>query len=181
MSHMMRKPVYAICEQQRCRSACAAAQSGQRLCCPVPLVSIPETSSLNLASVAAQAGVSLPWSQTLKTGFLVMRLKYCFHLAKLRLVNHYFQRRYRRLDRFQEDMFKVFERARRLTRTDSQVTADLKIDLEITCMSTDMTSLCSEVVNQTVLHIKMLLTNPWHECTKLHLHLYATVKLTFGP
>ena len=29
----MRKPVYAICEQQRRRSACASAQSDQRLCC----------------------------------------------------------------------------------------------------------------------------------------------------
>ena len=27
ISHVMRKPVYAICEQQRCRSACASAQS----------------------------------------------------------------------------------------------------------------------------------------------------------
>ena len=31
------------------------------------------------------------------------------------------QGRYRRIDRFQEDMFKVFEHARRLSRTDSQV------------------------------------------------------------
>lgn len=31
------------------------------------------------------------------------------------------QGRYIRMDRFQEDMFKVFERARRLSRTDSQV------------------------------------------------------------
>ena len=30
--------------------------------------------SLYLASVAAQAGLQLPWSQTLKTGFLVMGL-----------------------------------------------------------------------------------------------------------
>ena len=29
----MRKPVYAICEQQRRRSACPSAQSDQRLCC----------------------------------------------------------------------------------------------------------------------------------------------------
>ena len=42
----------------------------------IPLVSIYEISSLYLASVVAQAGLSLPWSQTLKTGFLVMRLKY---------------------------------------------------------------------------------------------------------
>ena len=27
MSHVMRKPVFAICEQQRCRSICASAQS----------------------------------------------------------------------------------------------------------------------------------------------------------
>ena len=29
----MRKPTLAICEQQRCRSACASAQSDQHLCC----------------------------------------------------------------------------------------------------------------------------------------------------
>ena len=32
LSHVMRKPVYAICEQQRCRSACASVQSDQCLC-----------------------------------------------------------------------------------------------------------------------------------------------------
>ena len=32
----MRKPVYAICEQQRHRSACASAQSDQSLCCSLP-------------------------------------------------------------------------------------------------------------------------------------------------
>ena len=36
LSHVMRKPVYAICEQQRCRSACASAQSDQCLCCSLP-------------------------------------------------------------------------------------------------------------------------------------------------
>ena len=36
MSHIMRKPVYAICEQQRCRLASASAQSDQRLWCPLP-------------------------------------------------------------------------------------------------------------------------------------------------
>ena len=40
----------------------------------IPLVSMYELSSLYLASVAAQAGLYLPWSQTLKTGFLVTRL-----------------------------------------------------------------------------------------------------------
>ena len=42
----------------------------------IPLVSISEISSLYLASVAAQAGLSLPWSQTPKTDFLVTRLMY---------------------------------------------------------------------------------------------------------
>ena len=42
----------------------------------IPLVSISEISSLYLVSMAAQAGLSLLWSQTLKTGFLMMRLMY---------------------------------------------------------------------------------------------------------
>ena len=41
-----------------------------------PLVSISEISSLYLVSVAAQAGLSLTWTETLKTGFLVKRLSY---------------------------------------------------------------------------------------------------------
>ena len=74
----MRKPVYAICEQQRHKTACAYAQSGQRLCFRcldsiIPLVSLSEISSLYLASVAAQAGLSLPWSQSMKTDFLVTK------------------------------------------------------------------------------------------------------------
>ena len=42
----------------------------------IPLGSISKISSLCLASVASQAGLSLPWSETEKTGFLVTRLKY---------------------------------------------------------------------------------------------------------
>ena len=37
----------------------------------IPLVSISEISSLYLASVAVQASLSLPWSQTTKTDFLM--------------------------------------------------------------------------------------------------------------
>ena len=33
LRHVMRKPVYVICEQQRHRSACASVQSDQCLCC----------------------------------------------------------------------------------------------------------------------------------------------------
>ena len=36
LSHVIRKPVYAICEQQRLKSACASLQSDQRLCCLLP-------------------------------------------------------------------------------------------------------------------------------------------------
>ena len=42
----------------------------------IPPVSISEISSLYLASVAEQAGLSQPWLQTPKTGFLVTRLIY---------------------------------------------------------------------------------------------------------
>ena len=40
----------------------------------IPLISISEISSLYLASVAGQAGLSLTWLQTPKTGFLMRRL-----------------------------------------------------------------------------------------------------------
>ena len=63
----MKKPVYAICEQQRHRRRSAV----RCLDSITPLVSLSEISSLYLASVAAQASLSPPWSQTLKTGFLV--------------------------------------------------------------------------------------------------------------
>ena len=36
MSHVMRKPIFTLCEQQKCRSACASAQSDQHLCCSLP-------------------------------------------------------------------------------------------------------------------------------------------------
>ena len=41
----------------------------------ISLVSISKISSLYLASVAAQAGLCLTWSQTPKTGFLMTRFK----------------------------------------------------------------------------------------------------------
>ena len=40
----------------------------------IPLLAIAEISSLLLVSVAEQAGLSLTWSQSPKTGFLVTRL-----------------------------------------------------------------------------------------------------------
>ena len=60
---------YIICEQQRRRSACASAQSDQRLCfrcldSVMSLVSVTKTSNLVLAFVAEQASLSLTWSET---------------------------------------------------------------------------------------------------------------------
>ena len=79
----MTKPVFAICEQKRCRSACAFTQSDQRLvvhCLDniIPLVSTSKISNLYLASLAAQAHLCLTWSQTPRTGILMTRLK-CKH------------------------------------------------------------------------------------------------------
>ena len=49
----------------------------------IPLVYIAEISSLQLASVAAQAGLCLTWSQTSKTGFLATRLFYHLRVSDL--------------------------------------------------------------------------------------------------
>ena len=56
------KTCSAICEQQSCRSTCASVHGAFVVRCLdniIPLVSISEISSLCLASVAAQAGLSL--------------------------------------------------------------------------------------------------------------------------
>ena len=76
LSRVMRKPVFAICEQQRHRSACSSMSliSTFIVCCLesiIPLVSVSEISNFYLAFVAVQARLSLPWSQTQKTGFLM--------------------------------------------------------------------------------------------------------------
>ena len=50
----------------KAQTACTSVLSDQRLCCSllsISLVSISEVSSLYLASVAVQAGLSLTWSQ----------------------------------------------------------------------------------------------------------------------
>ena len=51
LSHVMRKPVLSICEQQRCRSACASAQSDQHLCCSL-LSIIPILAKSNISRLA---------------------------------------------------------------------------------------------------------------------------------
>ena len=42
----------------------------------IPLLAIAEISRVQLVSVAEQASLSLTWSQTVKTGFLMTRLNY---------------------------------------------------------------------------------------------------------
>ena len=74
VGHVMRKPVYAISEQQRLRSDCASTQSDQQfcsslLCSIIPIVAKPKVSSLSLVSVAEQAGLSLTWSLTTEDRF----------------------------------------------------------------------------------------------------------------
>ena len=74
----MTKPDFAICKQQKHRSACASSLISafvvHCLDSIIPLVSISEISSLYLVSLVAQAGLNLPCSKTPKTDFLVMRL-----------------------------------------------------------------------------------------------------------
>ena len=70
----MRKPVYAICEQQRFRSDCASTQSSQhcfvhRFDSIIPIVAKPKVSSFSLVSVAEQTGLSLTWSHTTEDRF----------------------------------------------------------------------------------------------------------------
>ena len=52
----------------------------------IPLVSISTISSLYQAFVAVQVGLSLPWSQILKTGFLVTRIKLSFIIISWKMI-----------------------------------------------------------------------------------------------
>ena len=64
----MRKPVLCLREQQRCRSACAYAQSDQLvvhcLSSTICILAISKVSRFQLASVADQAGLNLLWSKS---------------------------------------------------------------------------------------------------------------------
>ena len=76
----MRKPVYATYANNKSTDQPAHPRSlisafvVHCLDSIIPLVSISGISSLYLALLAAQARLSLPWSQIPKTGFLVMKL-----------------------------------------------------------------------------------------------------------
>ena len=78
----MGKCVNVICEQQRHRSACASAQSDQRLCfrCLDSIISLD-----SIASVAAQAGLCLAWSETHEDTFChVVAHIYVYRLCELK-------------------------------------------------------------------------------------------------
>ena len=67
-----------ICEQQRCRPACASAQTDQRLCYSLFRITISrhatrEISIFQLVSIAEETGLSLAFSEDLKTGLVGWR------------------------------------------------------------------------------------------------------------
>ena len=87
LSHVMRKPVFDYAnnkdaDQPAHPRSLISTFVIRCLDSIIPLVSISEISSLWLASVAEQAGLSLTWSETLKTGFLMMRLNITFWVSE---------------------------------------------------------------------------------------------------
>ena len=87
MSHLTRKPVFAICQQQKRRSACAFVQSDQPFVVrcydsiiPILIILAISTISRLLASEVEQTSLSLTCSQTLKAGFLVSSLILFVHV-----------------------------------------------------------------------------------------------------
>ena len=78
MSHVMRKPPYANnkgADQPAHPRSLISAFVIRCLDRIIPLVSTLKISSLLLVSVNVQAGLSLTWSETPRTGFVVTRLK----------------------------------------------------------------------------------------------------------
>ena len=75
VSHVMRKPFYAIREQQKFWSDCAIYTVWSAVlfvhCFDsiIPIVAKPKVSSLSLVSVAEQTGLSLTWSHTTEDRF----------------------------------------------------------------------------------------------------------------
>ena len=72
------KPDYVACEQQKCRPACASAQTDQRLCCSLSgkyngKACYMQNINIPASLVAQQVGFSLTLSQTPNTCFLATR------------------------------------------------------------------------------------------------------------
>ena len=81
MSHIMRKPVLPYANNKSADQPahpCSLISAFVVRCLDsiIPSVSISKISSFYLVPVTGQTGLSLTWSKTPKTGFLVTRLKY---------------------------------------------------------------------------------------------------------
>ena len=75
----MRKPAFCIWENKDADQLRGNREADQRLCfrytdSTIPLLPKSEISSLQPSSVAVQPGLCGTWLETLKTGFLTMRL-----------------------------------------------------------------------------------------------------------
>ena len=81
---------YAICEQQRWRSACASAVWSAPLLFIIPILAKSKISRLWLVSEAEQGGLSLTWLQTPKTGFFVLWLIYVVFIPVARFKTNFF-------------------------------------------------------------------------------------------
>ena len=76
----MRKPAFCICENKDADQLRGNREADQRpyfhlIASTIPLLPIYEISSLYPSSVVAQPALCGTWSETLKTGFLTIRLK----------------------------------------------------------------------------------------------------------
>ena len=76
------KTLFCICKNKGADQLRDNRAADPRLCfhytdCTIPLLPKSEISSLQQSSVAVQPGFCQTWSDSLKTGFLVMRLTLC--------------------------------------------------------------------------------------------------------
>ena len=84
----MRKPAFCICENKDADQLRGNRGADQGLCfrytdSTIPLLPVREISSLSPSCVFVQPGLCQPWSETLKTGFLRMRLKSLIHYVNM--------------------------------------------------------------------------------------------------
>ena len=80
----MRKPAFCICENKDADQLRGNPKADQHLCfrysdSAIPLLLKSEISSLLPSSMVLQPGLCQAWLETLKTGFLRMRLIWAFY------------------------------------------------------------------------------------------------------
>ena len=89
----MSKPAFCIWENKNTDQQHSYSTADQHLCfcyidSTVPLIPKSETSSLYPSSVVVQPDLRLTWSETLKTGILVLRLKYETYLQNKSIIEY---------------------------------------------------------------------------------------------